>query len=159
MADAAAAAANLNYGKEIPKVVEQAKELLDAAGSLISRTSREEDSIRQRASSLDSQIRRFRDSIRSGNFDSVQAEKVRLHACIFLCISLLHVCTCLLLFFTFSLLHFAFQWDEELIKASYILSEGDAAAFLPTKSHGARLFVIIIITPYYFATLLKFLCV
>ncbi|XP_019199764.1 PREDICTED: transmembrane protein 120 homolog [Ipomoea nil] len=99
---AAAAAANLNYAEEIPKVVEQAKELLDAAGSLISRSSREEDSIRQRVSSLDSQIRRFRDSIRSGNFDSIQAEK----------------------------------WDEELIKASYILSEGDAAAFLPSKSNG-----------------------
>lgn len=93
----AAAAANLNYSEEIPKVVEQAKELLDAAGSLISRTSREEDSIRQRASSLDSQIRRSRDSIRSGNFDSIQAEKVRLRACIFL--YFLIACRYLLIFF------------------------------------------------------------
>lgn len=26
--------------------------------------------------------------------------------------------------------------EEELIRAKYILSEGDAAAFLPIKSHG-----------------------
>lgn len=29
-----------------------------------------------------------------------------------------------------------FQLEEELFKASYVLSEGDAAAFLPSKSHG-----------------------
>lgn len=29
-----------------------------------------------------------------------------------------------------------FQLEEELFKASYVLSEGDAAAFLPSKSRG-----------------------
>lgn len=32
------------------------------------------------------------------------------------------------------------QFEEELFKASYVLSEGDAAAFLPSKSHGMLCF-------------------
>ncbi|KAL3651230.1 hypothetical protein CASFOL_004232 [Castilleja foliolosa] len=79
---------------EVSKLVEQAKELQEAATSLISRTSREEDALRQRVVSLDSRIKSFRSSV---NTDKL---------------------------------------EEELVKARYVLSEGDAAAFLPSKSHG-----------------------
>lgn len=35
---------------------------------------------------------------------------------------------------------FYFQLEEELLRARYILSEGDAAAYLPSKSHGLYTF-------------------
>ncbi|KAG9155762.1 hypothetical protein Leryth_004020 [Lithospermum erythrorhizon] len=44
--------------EEVSRLVEQAKELQDVAASLISRTTREEDSLRARVSSLDSNIQR-----------------------------------------------------------------------------------------------------
>ncbi|CAA2964430.1 transmembrane protein 120 homolog [Olea europaea var. sylvestris] len=84
-------------GDDIARLVEQAKELQDSAAALISRTSREEDELRQRVASLDSHIQ----SLRNLKHDD--------------------------------------KLDEELIKARYILSEGDAAAFLPSKSHGSFL--------------------
>ncbi|XAR52106.1 hypothetical protein NMG60_11020008 [Bertholletia excelsa] len=92
--------------EEVSRVVESAKELQDSATSLISRTSREEEALRQRALSLDSTIRTLRSSLPSlvenGSLDAKDAEKL----------------------------------EEELFRASYLLSEGDAAAFLPGKSHG-----------------------
>ncbi|XP_052194549.1 uncharacterized protein LOC127802651 [Diospyros lotus] len=92
--------------EEVAKVAEAAKELQDAAAALISRTSREEEALRQRALSLDSTISGLRSSLSSlverSNLDPKAAEKL----------------------------------EEELYRASYTLSEGDAAAFLPRKSHG-----------------------
>lgn len=82
----------------ISALVEQAKELQETASSLISRTTREEDALRQRVAALDSRINSLRSSIR-GSEDSDKLE-------------------------------------EELMRVRYILSEGDAAAFLPSKSHG-----------------------
>lgn len=61
---------------EASGIVEQAKELQDAASSLISRTTREEDSLRQKAKSLDSSIHQLRSSVRKSKLDSDQAEKV-----------------------------------------------------------------------------------
>lgn len=61
---------------EASGIVEQAKELQDAASSLISRTTREEDSLRQKAKSLDSSIHQLRSSVRKSKLDSNQAEKV-----------------------------------------------------------------------------------
>ncbi|XP_042066025.1 transmembrane protein 120 homolog [Salvia splendens] len=81
-------------GGEVSSLVEQAKELQEAAASLISRTSREEDALRQRAASLDSRI----NSLRSSKHDDTL--------------------------------------EDELVRARYVLSEGDAAAYLPSKSHG-----------------------
>lgn len=49
-------------GGEVSRLVEQAKELQEAAGSLISRTSSEEDALRQRVASLDSRINSLRSS-------------------------------------------------------------------------------------------------
>ncbi|KAL0321657.1 UNVERIFIED_CONTAM: Transmembrane protein [Sesamum calycinum] len=87
-----------SVGGEVSRLVEQAKELQEAASSLISRTSAEEDALRQRVSSLDSHINSLRSSLRSSkNYDKL---------------------------------------EEELTRARYVLSEGDAAAFLPSKSHG-----------------------
>ncbi|EYU45355.1 hypothetical protein ABFS82_06G011600 [Erythranthe guttata] len=83
---------------EVSRLVEEAKELQETASSLISRTSLEEDALRQRVASLDSRIKSLRSSLRSsGNSDKL---------------------------------------EEELVRARYILSEGDAATFLPSKSHG-----------------------
>lgn len=50
---------------EVRRTVEQAKELRDAASSLVAKSSSEEQSIRQRAASLDSTLRRLRSSIDS----------------------------------------------------------------------------------------------
>ncbi|EYU19720.1 hypothetical protein MIMGU_mgv1a009043mg [Erythranthe guttata] len=79
---------------EVFRLVEQAKELQDTASSLISRTSRDEDALRQRVATLDSRIK----SLRISKHDD--------------------------------------KLEEELVRARYVLSEGDAAAFLPSKSHG-----------------------
>lgn len=62
--------------EEVSRLVEQAKELQDSASSLISRTSRDEDSLRQRANSLNSDIQRLQSSVRKSKFDSKHAEKV-----------------------------------------------------------------------------------
>ena len=66
--------------EEVSRLVDSAKELQDSAGALISRNSREEDSLRQRALSLDSTIRGLRKSVSSlverGDLDSKEAEKV-----------------------------------------------------------------------------------
>ncbi|KAI9174045.1 hypothetical protein LWI28_010930 [Acer negundo] len=51
--------------EEVERVVEQAKELQDSASSLINRTSSDEQSLRQRALALDSNIRRLRSSLHS----------------------------------------------------------------------------------------------
>lgn len=57
--------------EEVSSVLEQAKELQDLAASFISKSSKEEHSIRQRALALDSSIRKLRSSI-----DSLVADKL-----------------------------------------------------------------------------------
>ncbi|KAK9197549.1 hypothetical protein WN944_012732 [Citrus x changshan-huyou] len=97
--------------EEVERVVEEAKELQEAAATLINRTSSEEQSLRQRALSLDSNIRRLRSllhsSISSTNnllrFDSKLADKL----------------------------------EEDLQKAQCLIYDGDASAFLPSKAQGA----------------------
>jgi type IV secretory pathway TraG/TraD family ATPase VirD4 len=54
-----------NIEEEVGRVVEQAKELQDSAASFISRTSSDEQSLRHRALSLDSSIRRLRSLLHS----------------------------------------------------------------------------------------------
>nr|GLL25061.1 transmembrane protein 120 homolog [Ipomoea trifida] len=71
---------DLNYAEEVPSLGEQAKELQDAASALISRTARDEESLRKRAASLEAHIQSIRSSIGSRKLDSIQAEKV--DACI-----------------------------------------------------------------------------
>ncbi|OVA09401.1 TMPIT-like [Macleaya cordata] len=95
--------------EEVSGVIELAKELQDSASSLISKTSHEEQSLRQRALALDSNILKLRSSIDSavkkGLLDRKEAEKL----------------------------------DEELFRARCILNDGDAASFLPIKPHGGFL--------------------
>ncbi|GLT64684.1 hypothetical protein SLA2020_371620 [Shorea laevis] len=92
--------------EEVGRVLEQAKELQESASSLISRTNNDEQSLRQRALSLDSSIRRLRSLI-----DSLLSRKLLDHK-------------------------FADKLEEDLQRARCILADGDAAAFLPTKPQG-----------------------
>ncbi|KAI8565189.1 hypothetical protein RHMOL_Rhmol03G0241300 [Rhododendron molle] len=92
--------------EEVSRAVESAKELQDSAAALISRNAREEDALRQRVVSLDSTIRQIRSSVSSLVGQGKLDPKE------------------------------AEKLEEELYRASYTLSEGDAAAFIPSKSHG-----------------------
>ncbi|KAF5734927.1 transmembrane protein [Tripterygium wilfordii] len=95
--------------EEVGRVVEQAKELQDSASTYISRTFSDENSLRQRALSLESSIRRLRsllDSILSSKLiDPKLAEKLH----------------------------------DDLQRARCFLHDGDAAAFLPSKPQAAFL--------------------
>ena len=57
--------------EEVASVAEQAKELQDLAAALISKSSKEEQSLRQRSIALDASIRKLRSSV-----DSLVAEKL-----------------------------------------------------------------------------------
>lgn len=66
--------------EEVGRVVEDSKELQEAASSLISRSSREEKELRQRLLSLDASISRLHSSLSSlafdGRLDPMLTEKV-----------------------------------------------------------------------------------
>ncbi|XP_057538414.1 uncharacterized protein LOC130815906 isoform X2 [Amaranthus tricolor] len=90
--------------EEVGRVVEDSKELQEAASSLISRSSREEKELRQRLLSLDASISRLHYSLSSLTFDDrmdpMLTEKL----------------------------------EEELNKAKCILVDGQASSFLPGKA-------------------------
>lgn len=65
---------NQDFGDEVSRLVEQAKDLQDSAAALINRTSREEEALRHRVASLDSRISSLRSSVRN----SEQANRVRI---------------------------------------------------------------------------------
>jgi len=69
--------------EEVGRVVEQAKELQEAAASFLSSSSKEEQTLRQRAVALDSSIFKLRSAINSLIFDRridpKLAEKVSSH--------------------------------------------------------------------------------
>eukprot|EP00262_Sarcandra_glabra_P001066 TRINITY_DN11065_c0_g1_i1.p1 TRINITY_DN11065_c0_g1~~TRINITY_DN11065_c0_g1_i1.p1 ORF type:complete len:368 (-),score=38.91 TRINITY_DN11065_c0_g1_i1:33-1136(-) len=95
-----------NFIEECSRVVELAKELQDSASSLLSRTWSEEQALRQRAVTLESNIRNLQSSIESaaknGDVNLRDAEKM----------------------------------EEELCRARCVISEGDVSSFLPSKVHG-----------------------
>ncbi|KAF5810916.1 hypothetical protein HanXRQr2_Chr04g0175271 [Helianthus annuus] len=95
-----------NVSEEVSRIVEQSKELQESAASLIARNSQEEASLRQRALALDSDIKRVNLCIASSVKKGDLDPKD------------------------------AEKLVEELSRARYTLSEGDAAAFLPSKSYG-----------------------
>ncbi|KAL9663594.1 hypothetical protein QQ045_018983 [Rhodiola kirilowii] len=95
-----------NAEEEVSRVLEQAKELQDFAASLISRISGEEQPLKQRALALQSSIRRIRSSI-----DSLLHQKILDRRT-------------------------AEKLDEDLLRANCILSDGDAATYLPGKTQG-----------------------
>lgn len=71
-----------NVAEEVSRIAELSKELQESAASLISRSSHEEASLRQRALLLDSNIKNLRASVgaslKKGNLGSKEAEKVRI---------------------------------------------------------------------------------
>ncbi|KAK9697268.1 hypothetical protein RND81_08G025900 [Saponaria officinalis] len=67
----------LRIEEEVAKLVEESKELQDKAASLILKSSKEEQIIKQRAVSIDSAIRKLRSSVVSdGHIDPKLAEKL-----------------------------------------------------------------------------------
>ncbi|XVE64538.1 hypothetical protein DITRI_Ditri07aG0108500 [Diplodiscus trichospermus] len=92
--------------EEVGRVVEEARELQESAASLISRISNEEQSLRQKANSIDSSIRRLHSLI-----NSLLSQKL-LDPCL------------------------ADKLQEDLQRARYIITDGDVAAFLPAKTQG-----------------------
>ncbi|KAI3764946.1 hypothetical protein L2E82_14964 [Cichorium intybus] len=95
-----------NVAEEVSRLVEQSKELHESASTLIARNSQEESSLRQRALALDSNIKMLR-SFLGSSFKKGNLDSKH-----------------------------AEKLTEELSRASYTLGEGDAATFLPCKSHG-----------------------
>ncbi|CAN6585702.1 hypothetical protein ACFX13_015354 [Malus domestica] len=91
---------------QVAKAVEEVKELQDKAASFVSRAATDEQSLRQRAQSLDSSIRRLRSQLysllSSKALDPKLAEKL----------------------------------EEDLQRATCVLVDGEAASFLPGKSQG-----------------------
>lgn len=70
-----------NVVEEVSRISELAKELQESSASLISRSSSEEASLRQRALTLDSNIKNLRvsivSSVKRGNLGPKEAEKVQ----------------------------------------------------------------------------------
>nr|KJB52449.1 hypothetical protein B456_008G262300 [Gossypium raimondii] len=95
-----------NVEEEVGQVLEQARELQESGASLLWRLSNEEQSLRQRANSLESSIRRLRSLI-----TSLLSQK------------LLD-------------LKLADKLEEDLERARCFVTDGDAAAFLPAKYQG-----------------------
>ncbi|XVF10237.1 hypothetical protein REPUB_Repub07fG0165600 [Reevesia pubescens] len=92
--------------EEVGRVVEQARELQESGASLISRISNEEQSLRIKANSLESSIRRLRSLIISLLSHKLLDPKL------------------------------ADKLEEDLQRARCIITDGDAAAFLPAKAQG-----------------------
>ncbi|PWA65057.1 TMPIT-like protein [Artemisia annua] len=97
---------NREVCSEVNRIIEESKELQESASNLISKNSIEEASLRQRALALDSNIKIVK------SFISSELKKGALDS------------------------KHADKLGEDLSRASYTLSEGDAATFLPCKSHG-----------------------
>ncbi|KAK9290584.1 hypothetical protein L1049_008755 [Liquidambar formosana] len=98
-----------NIEEEVTRVVEQAKELQDSAASFLSKASNDEQSLRLRAISLDSSIRRLRSLIDSLLSNKILDPKL------------------------------ADKLEDELQRARCIMVDGDAASFLPGKAQGGFL--------------------
>ncbi|CAN0840749.1 Transmembrane protein 120 homolog [Linum grandiflorum] len=98
-----------NVEQEVGRVVEEAKQLQESAASHIHTSSNDEQSLRQRANSVDSSIHRCRSRLHSlvsrRLIDAKLSDKI----------------ACLLL-----------QLEEELQRAKCLISDGEAAAFLPS---------------------------
>ncbi|KAJ0968844.1 hypothetical protein J5N97_021721 [Dioscorea zingiberensis] len=94
---------------EASRLVDLARELQESASAHISRTWNDEQALRQRALSLDSELRRLQSAFDSASrnraLDPRVAEKI----------------------------------DEELYRARCVVSDGDVASLLPNKAHGGFL--------------------
>ncbi|XWS38090.1 hypothetical protein CRYUN_Cryun19dG0100900 [Craigia yunnanensis] len=92
--------------EEVGRVVEQARDFQESGASLLSSLSNDELSLRQKANSLDSSIRRLRSLINSLLSQKLLDPKL------------------------------ANKLEEDLQRARCIITDGDAAAFLPAKAQG-----------------------
>uniref|UniRef100_A0A7C9DSX8 Transmembrane protein 120 homolog n=1 Tax=Opuntia streptacantha TaxID=393608 RepID=A0A7C9DSX8_OPUST len=90
--------------EEVGRVLEQVKELQEAAASFISKSSKEEQNLRQRAVALDSSILKLRSSINTLLFNRHLDPKL------------------------------AEKLEEDLNRARCIIVDGDASSFLPGKA-------------------------
>ncbi|KAL5551206.1 hypothetical protein UlMin_001382 [Ulmus minor] len=88
--------------EQVGRLVDQAKELQEAASSFVSKSTADEQSLRHRALSLDSSIRRLNSSLRSLRLDPKLRDKL----------------------------------EDDLQRARCLLTDGDAASFLPPKPQG-----------------------
>lgn len=95
--------------EEVVRVVEQAKELQESAASVISRSSKDEQNLRQRAIAVDSAIEKLRSSINYHLFDRRLDPKL------------------------------AVKLEDELNRGRCILVDGDASSFLPGKAESRLL--------------------
>ncbi|KAF5184517.1 Transmembrane protein, partial [Thalictrum thalictroides] len=106
MGESSSSSSQKKIEEEVSRLAELAKELQDSASSFISKSTTEEQSLRQRALAIDSSLKKLRSSLHSsvqtGAIDRKQADKL----------------------------------DEDLYRARCMLSDGDGASFLPNKSHG-----------------------
>lgn len=127
-----------NIEDEVGRVVEQAKELHDSAASIISRATTDEQSLRQRALSLDSSIRRLRsllDSLLSNKLlDSKLADKV--HPFLFFLFAFQFPICGSIHFFALSSLFWMNQLEDDLQRARCMMADGEVASFLPGKAQG-----------------------
>ncbi|MBA0862122.1 hypothetical protein Goshw_004745, partial [Gossypium schwendimanii] len=94
--------------EEVGEVLEQERELQESGASLLWKLSNEEQSLRQRANSLESSIRRLRSLITSLLSQKLLDPKL------------------------------ADKLEEDLERARCFVTDGDAAAFLPAKYQGIR---------------------
>ncbi|KAH7513620.1 hypothetical protein FEM48_Zijuj11G0000200 [Ziziphus jujuba var. spinosa] len=114
-----------NLEDQVGKVVEQTKELQEEALALINKNATDEQSLRQRAQSLDSSICRLRIQFLGLDYRWIH-QKHPFHVSLFINPQILNV----------NFVNSFLQLEEELQKARCILSDGDAASFLPGKPHG-----------------------
>ncbi|GAB2273258.1 hypothetical protein Dimus_008058 [Dionaea muscipula] len=105
--------AEVKVEEEVGRMVDQAKELQDAASSLISKASNEEQALRQQALSLDASIRKLRSSIVSLVFEKRLDPKL------------------------------ADKLEDELNRARCSLVDGAVSSFLPGKAQGQFLTMFI----------------
>eukprot|EP01018_Ginkgo_biloba_P012806 Gb_08188 [translate_table: standard] len=98
-----------DMSEHVARLVDQAKTLQDSVSAFISKIRVEEETLSQRAVSLESDIQRLRSSVAAAvekdNIDHRDAEKL----------------------------------EEELFRARCMIAEGDASALLPNKAHGSFL--------------------
>lgn len=95
-----------SFLNEASRLVDLARELQESATSHISRTWNEEQALRQRALSLDSDLRKLQSAFDSASRDRALDPKL------------------------------AEKMDEELYRARCVVSDGDVASLLPSKAHG-----------------------
>ncbi|CAN1139186.1 Transmembrane protein 120 homolog [Linum perenne] len=95
-----------NVEQEVGRVVEEAKQLQESAASHILTSSNDEQSLRGRANSVDSSIHRCRSRLHSLLSRRLIDAKL------------------------------AEKLEDELQRAKCLISDGEAAAFLPSKGHG-----------------------